>query len=422
MPVVDDSRNGTTSYQSWPLPPKFGVGPTSWSSDVLAVKKVFSRPDSVSTLIGDGWREPTGYWWRDINRKVWSGSQVSVGQYYDGSLNRYENFQQRFTNGPIRESDADPIFKALSETPGAVPYNLVARCQTEALLKARNDYMQLGASLAEGRKTLNGLADTVVALYSAFRAAKRGDLKALAKALSINHRWSNSPAVPGGRFSRGLNKATREMAGRWLEVQYAWLPLLSDLKAGYDAIAGNSAQELGFSMFVTKRLKDTDSSSSTFEYANWLSTIKTEHEFECFVRLDYLLEVSAFRQLDRFGLLNPVSVAWELVPFSFVVDWLLPIGDLLAACGPMPGLTFRGGSRTERVLTTRKATASVIETDVTKLSPGSACAGSMTSECTILFGTRVVYENSPFPLPYIKNPFSVGHGLNALALMRQLLK
>lgn len=30
------------------------------------------------------------------------------------------------------------------------------------------------------------------------------------------------------------------------------------------------------------------------------------------------------------GLLDPEVVAWELVPFSFVADWALPIGDYLS--------------------------------------------------------------------------------------------
>jgi hypothetical protein len=30
-----------------------------------------------------------------------------------------------------------------------------------------------------------------------------------------------------------------------------------------------------------------------------------------------------------FGLLNPAAVAWELLPFSFVVDWFLPVGRYL---------------------------------------------------------------------------------------------
>jgi hypothetical protein len=32
---------------------------------------------------------------------------------------------------------------------------------------------------------------------------------------------------------------------------------------------------------------------------------------------------------SRMGLVNPLSIAWEVVPFSFVVDWFLPVGNFL---------------------------------------------------------------------------------------------
>ena len=46
------------------------------------------------------------------------------------------------------------------------------------------------------------------------------------------------------------------------------------------------------------------------------------------------------------GLANPALVAWELVPFSFVIDWVLPIGSWLTATGPLLGVNV------EQVFTT----------------------------------------------------------------------
>lgn len=41
--------------------------------------------------------------------------------------------------------------------------------------------------------------------------------------------------------------------------------------------------------------------------------------------------------LDQCGLINPLSVAWELVPFSFVVDWFLPIGTYINSMSDYAG-------------------------------------------------------------------------------------
>lgn len=50
------------------------------------------------------------------------------------------------------------------------------------------------------------------------------------------------------------------------------------------------------------------------------------------------------RAVNQLGLLNPASLAWELVPFSFVIDWALPIGPVLQALTAPAGLRFVNGS------------------------------------------------------------------------------
>lgn len=46
------------------------------------------------------------------------------------------------------------------------------------------------------------------------------------------------------------------------------------------------------------------------------------------------------------GLTNPAEVAWELVPWSFAVDWILPVGDYLRQEAMFHGLRIRFSSMT----------------------------------------------------------------------------
>jgi len=49
-----------------------------------------------------------------------------------------------------------------------------------------------------------------------------------------------------------------------------------------------------------------------------------------------------FQILDSFGVLDP-SAAWDLVPFSFVCDWFLAVGDLLHSLKPqLSNITMEG--------------------------------------------------------------------------------
>lgn len=45
---------------------------------------------------------------------------------------------------------------------------------------------------------------------------------------------------------------------------------------------------------------------------------------------------------------NPVEWAWELIPFSFVVDWAIPIGEWLGSLDALKGVTSAVGTVTTR--------------------------------------------------------------------------
>lgn len=46
------------------------------------------------------------------------------------------------------------------------------------------------------------------------------------------------------------------------------------------------------------------------------------------------------------GLTNPLEVTWELLPFSFVADWFLPIGDYVSILDSTLGYILKGGTNT----------------------------------------------------------------------------
>lgn len=42
----------------------------------------------------------------------------------------------------------------------------------------------------------------------------------------------------------------------------------------------------------------------------------------------------------QYGIANPALVLWEMVPFSFAVDWFLDIGGYLESLGALNGLVI----------------------------------------------------------------------------------
>jgi hypothetical protein len=70
--------------------------------------------------------------------------------------------------------------------------------------------------------------------------------------------------------------------------------------------------------------------------------VKQVVKIACNVRIDN----PALATAQAVGLTNPALVAWELVPYSFVIDWFLPIGNWLTAIAPLVGITPQDVFRT----------------------------------------------------------------------------
>ena len=44
--------------------------------------------------------------------------------------------------------------------------------------------------------------------------------------------------------------------------------------------------------------------------------------------------------LTQLGLTNPLLVAWDIIPFSFVVDWFIPVSTYLKRYNDMAGFSY----------------------------------------------------------------------------------
>jgi hypothetical protein len=50
---------------------------------------------------------------------------------------------------------------------------------------------------------------------------------------------------------------------------------------------------------------------------------------------------------NQLGFLNPALVAWELVPFSFVVDWFVNVGAVISSMTDFMGCTLKDPYHTD---------------------------------------------------------------------------
>lgn len=140
-------------------------------------------------------------------------------------------------------------------------------------------------------------------------------------------------------------KSVRELAGSHLAYEFGLAPLIGDLSSMF-AIREKVAKRIaelearnGRSIRLVKRVPSSVVRipiSSTFsgypghiimEEGQWIGTI--EGAVQATVNSFFVNDASAQTKLwsSALGLSTPLQSIWELVPFSFVIDWFVPIGN-----------------------------------------------------------------------------------------------
>lgn len=180
-----------------------------------------------------------------------------------------------------------------------------------------------GVVLGEGKKTLQMIGDNAISIAKAIKFARRGNFASAADVLLQRTGKKRPP------------KGTSPIASNWLELQYGWMPLLSDISDGMMFIHHQLESPNLERIVVTRNaggLHAGVSQESGRHYTDLSQTYYLDnHYVESGKRIIALIKEVNNVQLS--GILDPLSVGWELLPYSFVADWFLPIGSYLAARG-----------------------------------------------------------------------------------------
>lgn len=168
-----------------------------------------------------------------------------------------------------------------------------------------------GVFLGEGREALGMIFNAANRITQAAFAAKRGNFGYAARALI---RGTDRAAVFRGRTP----------AESWLGLQYGWLPLLRDAYDGAGFLGHILNTPLQQVVRVSSKSSGFARASASTPGNGWKYKLS---RCEQSVHLKCVLREKDFYKLS--GLTDPLSVAWELVPFSFVFDWFIPIGTYL---------------------------------------------------------------------------------------------
>ncbi len=270
-----------------------------------------------------------GYFTSPGNRIVKYAPLVYAGYHYGKSVADF---------GHIGSISSSAEAKALSKL-----YDRI-RSETEAV----NGLLILG----ELRETIRMLRNPCQALFTGTKKY----LDALkSNRIIVNRRVRLRSRESEASLDRRRRQAlVNAMAGSWLEYRFGVLPLLDDVKGVTDAIVRHLTQPSLRKRVRSNAYTDYASNNSTSQIYGYgwvdqthLKTTKAGAKY--IVGLEHSSvgptdQAVGLKNLLGFNWRNFVPTVWELIPYSFLIDYFVNVGDILnAACTDTSG--FRWGCK-----------------------------------------------------------------------------
>lgn len=304
---------------------------------------------------------------------------------------------------------------AVQTVEAVLPESTLTRLHVEMMKTIGNQKFSMGQALLEANKSVNMIARSASTLQRALLNASRKNWTGVAKALGVK--------------PKRLGDSGKTTAGGWLAYSFGWTPVVQDLANAALFLGGHFDESNPPLIFARSRATDSKTVKSSDSVGTTTGggtltvffddTIEKREDLKC--SLYYKVDIASLRELARYGLVG-LSTPWALLPSSYLVDWILPIGDVLAAMDATAGLSFYAGSDTryKSITGTRTMTSMTMSGSTPEF---NKCAGSVDWLPSKVFDmSRNTYASSPLVYPaYIKNPLDPWKAVTSIALLRSRL-
>lgn len=335
---------------------------------------------------------------RHVSRHVFYQStakpKIANKRYFKPNGIRYYAFDFTYGSGLFflgQPTTENAFVPRVSNTNDAYSY-LSTRMDQADILATNKFIEELGSVrvnlydlLRTRRESYNMIADRAVQLFRAVSALKKG-------------RWRQACTILGIKKKR---PSQSQFPQQWLEYSYGWAPLLGDMYTiGEDMFSTPST-------IVKKSYREDVAIPINHSTGSLVYTGVITGKILATAKAIVTIDSAMLHAANQYGVLNPFAVMWEAVPFSFVVDWFIPIGDYLNQFNATSGLKIQDFSVTKSY---------VIRQDGTTKPRHWSFTGQMSSSGKQVVKFRRLGAAPVYNFPKITNPLDLSYRRCSYAL------
>lgn len=232
-------------------------------------------------------------------------------------------------------------------------------------------------------------------------------------------------------INRGYS-ASKALSSAWLEYRYGWKTLMLDVSNLADTLI--KTPRLPHKV-LTSRAGYSNQHGSESDWVNPIqpgditfggrSAVNIKYNVRSTVR--YRIEDSSYNGFLSHGIgvtLHEVpETAWELVPFSFVADWFIGVGQWLSTIAPKPYIHLLSNCTSLKTTLSQKDTMSYIEVNSLGRGvwPEQVQRAGVNRVWTRVTDTYTRSVNNQIPLIPLRRPgtLSLEHSIDSVALIIQ---
>lgn len=229
----------------------------------------------------------------------------------------------------------------------------------QSLQRERQEWMA-AVSLGEGRETMRMIANAGKRLVHSVNNLRKGKVfeayKHLSGRYTAPHGYQNSilRRVQKRADKKGL---ADDLGSAWMELSFGWRPLLNDVDDAANWAAFRRLQPGPLcrvsrshrSEWERKFTQPVNPPPST-SYQRTI-TERNLHKRRVTLELKPVWRKN-YSVIDELGFTDPATVAWNLLPLSFVVDWFVNVGQVLESLYEFERWVVTRGMTSEMTRTT----------------------------------------------------------------------